>query len=167
MPLPNIRNTYFLIAGACLAMMIAALIMQHVFDMEPCPLCVTQRVFVILAGVVALIAGVHHCQGLGNRIYASCGAIMCIIGGGVSARHVWLQNLPEDQVPTCGPGLSYMFETLPMWEALSLLFAGDGNCAEEAWRFLGLTIPGWTLVCFLGLLAIFIWQLIRKNARAT
>ncbi len=160
--LPNRRMMYFLVAGACLAMMIAALIMQHMFEMEPCPLCITQRVFVILAGVVALAAGAHNCKGIGNKIYASLGGLVSIIGGGVSTRHVWLQNLPEDQVPTCGPGLSYMFDALPLWEALSLLFAGDGNCAEESWRFLGLTIPGWTLLCFLGLLVIFIWQLLRK-----
>lgn len=163
MPLPSIRQSFFLIAAACAGMMVAALIMQHMFEMEPCPLCVTQRVFVILAGVVALIAALQNPALLGRRIYSSAGIVLSLIGGGVSARHVWLQNLPEDQVPTCGPGLSYMFEALPMWEALSLLFAGDGNCAEESWRFLGLTIPGWTLVCFSGLVAVFAWQAWRKD----
>ncbi len=163
MPLPSIRQSFFLIAAACAGMMVAALIMQHMFEMEPCPLCVTQRVFVILAGVIALIAALQNPARLGRRIYSSAGILLSLIGGGVSARHVWLQNLPEDQVPTCGPGLSYMFEALPMWEALSLLFAGDGNCAEESWRFLGLTIPGWTLVCFAGLVAVFAWQAWRKD----
>lgn len=162
-PLPSTRITFFLAFAACTAMMMVALIMQYVFVMEPCPLCITQRVFVILAGITALIAGLHHPQKLGTRIYAVVGALFCIVGGGVSSRHVWLQSLPEDQVPTCGPGLSYMFDALPFQDAVALLFAGDGNCAETGWTFLGLTIPAWTLVCFIGLTCIFIWQFVRKN----
>ncbi len=162
LPLPSIRQCFFLIAAASAAMMVGALIMQHVFEMEPCPLCITQRVFVILAGIVALIAALHNPAACGRRLYSGLGIVTSLAGGGVSARHVWLQHLPEDQVPTCGPGLSYMFDALPMWEALSLLFAGDGNCAEESWRFLGLTIPGWTLVCFIAFALTFAWQAWRK-----
>ncbi len=163
MPLPSARQTFFIIAAACCSMMIAALIMQHMLEMEPCPLCISQRVFVILAGAVALIAGLHNPANIGNKLYNLSGIIFSLVGGGISTRHVWLQNLPEDQVPTCGPGLSYMFETLPLADALALLFAGDGNCAEVSWQFLGLTIPGWTLVCFIGLTVIFTLQLIRKE----
>ncbi len=164
MPLPTIRQSYFLIAAACLCMMIAALIMQYFLDMEPCPLCITQRVFVIFAGLVGLIAGIHNTPNLGHKCYSALGILVSLIGGGVSARHVWIQNLPEDQVPTCGPGIGYMFDALPFTEALSLLFAGDGNCAEESWRFIGLTIPAWTLLCFLALAGVFGWQLLRKPA---
>lgn len=163
MPLPSTRQTFFLIAAACCSMMIAALIMQQILEMEPCPLCISQRVFVILAGAVALIAGLHNPANIGGKLYNLCGIIFSIVGGSISTRHLWIQNLPEDQVPTCGPGIGYMFETLPLADALTLLFAGDGNCAEVSWQFLGLTIPGWTLVGFIGLAAIFTWQLIRKE----
>ncbi len=163
MPLPSARQTFFLIAAACCCSMIAALIMQHMLEMEPCPLCISQRIFVILAGIAALIAGLHNPANIGNKLYSLSGIIFSIVGGGISTRHVWIQNLPEDQVPTCGPGLSYMFETLPLADALTLLFAGDGNCAEVSWQFLGLTIPGWTLIFFIGLAAIFTWQFRRKG----
>lgn len=163
MPLPSARQTFFLIAAACCCSMIAALIMQHMLEMEPCPLCISQRIFVILAGTAALIAGFHNPGNIGNKLYSLSGIFFSVVGGGVSMRHVWIQNLPEDQVPTCGPGLSYMFETLPLADALTLLLAGDGNCAEVSWQFLGLTIPGWTLIFFIGLAAIFTWQFMRKK----
>ncbi len=163
-PLPNIRLTFLLVFATSVAMMIAALIMQYVFDMEPCPLCVSQRVFVILAGVIALIATIQTPGVTGTRVYSSLGFIACAVGGGISARHVWLQNLPEHLVPTCGPGLSYMFDALPFLDALKLLFQGDGNCADVVWNFLGLSIPAWTLICFIGLAIIFIWQGIRASS---
>lgn len=162
MPLPSIRQSFFLIAAACCSMIIAAMIMQYTLDMEPCPLCISQRVFVILAGLIAVAAALQNPQQLGRKIYSVTGLAASLIGGGISSRHLWIQNLPEDQVPTCGPGIGYMFETLPIWDALSLLFAGDGNCADVVWRF-GLTIPGWTLVGFVGLGTVFIWQFLRKS----
>lgn len=161
--MPSIRLVYFLLFAACTGMMVVALIMQYVFSMDPCPLCITQRIFVVAAGLVALAAALHNPATTGKNIYAGLGALASLVGGGVSTRHVWLQNLPEDQVPACGPGLSYMFEALPFQEALSLLFAGDGNCAEAGWTFLGLTIPAWTLISFIGLTGVFVWQGLRKN----
>ncbi len=66
----------------------------------------------------------------------------------VAGRHVWLQNLPADQVPERGSGLEYMLDAFPLTETLSLVFRGSGECADVQWVFLGLTIPGWTLVIF-------------------
>jgi len=80
----------------------------------------------------------------------------------VSGRHVWIQNLPEDEVPLCGPGLAYMFETRPMFDALNLLFKGDGHCADISMSFLGLTIPAWTLVSFVGLIGVLVFLIIRS-----
>ena len=81
-------------------------------------------------------------------------------------RHIWLQSLPEDLVPACGPSLSYLLDTVPFFEAISVLLQGDGNCAESVWSFLGLTIPGWTLVAFIGLLLTNAYLIIRPSARA-
>lgn len=164
MPLPGIRATFLWVAFGCLGLILTALYMQHMMGMHPCPLCITQRVFVILVGLVALVAALHMPARTGRRIYAGLSGLFAIVGGGVSARHVWIQNLPEDQVPACGPGLEYMFETFPIMEALALLFQGDGNCADVVWSFLGLSIPAWTLVAFAGLLAISIWQGMRRGA---
>ena len=160
--LPSPRLTNILVVVASIGLMITALVMQEVFGLHPCPLCITQRVFVMAVGVVALIAAIHNPKAIGARLYAALMGLMALIGGGVAARHVWLQNLPEDQVPGCGPSLEYMFDAFPLMDALELLFKGDGNCADVVWTFLGLSIPGWTLVSFCGFTLIALWQLFRK-----
>jgi disulfide bond formation protein DsbB len=83
--------------------------------------------------------------------------LFCLAGAGFSGRHVWLQTLPKDQVPACGPSIEYLLDALPVMEALEVLLRGDGNCAEIDWRFLGLSIPGWTMLCFLGMGGIGLW----------
>lgn len=145
-----------------IAMAFAVLFLQQTLGLAPCPLCVTQRVFVMLVGIFALVAFVHNPQDLGRRIYGGLCTLAAIGGAAVAGRHVWLQGLPEDQAPACGPSLEYMLETLPLSETFSLVMMGDGNCAETQWSFLGLTIPEQTLVLFAVLIAIGIWQTVRR-----
>ncbi len=147
------RYSYLLIWVGCCLLIGIALYMQYQMGLIPCALCMTQRVFIIAIGVTALIAWIHKPQP-GNRTYPVIGIILAIIGGAFSSRHNWLQSLPEDLAPACGPGLGYLMESVPFMEALTVLLQGDGNCAESVWSFLGLTIPGWTLVSFIGLLGI-------------
>lgn len=160
--LPSYRQTALIIFAGCVGLILAALYMQEVLGMHPCPLCITQRIFIIGVGLISLIAAIHNPACLGRKVYGCLATLAGIIGAGVSARHVWLQNLPEDQVPACGPDLAYMFDAFPLLEALKLLFAGDGNCADVVASFLGLSIPGWTFVAFVGLIAISVWQGLRK-----
>ena len=147
-----LRQRPLFVAGflACVALMVTALTMQHVLGLEPCPLCIFQRMFVIALGVVMLVAALHDPAQIGRRIYGALIVVLGVLGLVVAGRHVWLQNLPADQVPECGPGLEYMLEAFPLMEALSLVFRGSGECADVQWVFLGLTIPGWTLVVFVG-----------------
>jgi disulfide bond formation protein DsbB len=147
---------------AIIAMMFARVFLQEYLDLEACPLCMTQRVFVIAWGVFALLALLHNPGGWGNRVYATLCAVAAIAGGAVAGRHVWLQHLPEDQVPACGPSLDYMLETLPFTETLSLVLMGDGNCAETMWTFMGLSIPEQTLVLFVFTTGICLWQMFRR-----
>ena len=134
-------------AAACAGMMGFALFAQHGLGLEPCPLCVFQRVGVIALGVVFLAAATHGAGRIGARIWGVILLLVAGLGGSVSARQVWLQNLPPDQVPACGPGLDYMFEVFPVMEALSMVFQGSGECAEIVWQFLGISMPGWVLIC--------------------
>jgi protein dithiol:quinone oxidoreductase len=164
MPLPSIRLTFFIIALGTLGLMITGFYMQYVMQLIPCPLCITQRLFIVAVGVTALIAGIHNSRRRGVRsLYALLGGLFAVVGGSVSSRQLWLQNLPKDQVPACGPDLTYMFENFPLQDAIEILFRGDGNCAEVTWTFLGLSIAGWTLVAFIGLLGLNLWQALRKQ----
>jgi len=129
-----------------------ALVLQHFFGLEPCPLCVVQRVAMIATAVVFLAGALHAPRGAPGRwAYAGLAALTAAAGAGVAARHVWLQNLPPDQVPACGPTLDYLLDMLPLTEVLVTLLRGDGNCAIIDAQWLGISLPGWTLVAFVGL----------------
>jgi disulfide bond formation protein DsbB len=159
--LPSARVVNGLIALVCLALMMAALYLQEIDELHPCPLCITQRICVIAVGLLALLACLHHPAKTGIRVYAVLQSLAAIGGAIVATRHLWIQSLPADQVPACGPGLQYIFQNFPFVEALSLLFAGDGSCAEVQ-LFWGLPIPAWVLLACLGLLAANVVQLFRS-----
>jgi len=142
------RPLFLLAFLICAALMAAALTMQYALKLDPCPLCSFQRLFVVALGGVFLVAALHDPGVTGRRAYGALIVLLGVLGVIVAGRHVWLQNLPADQVPECGPGLEYLLDVFPLTEALSLVFRGSGECADVQWVFLGLTIPGWTLVFF-------------------
>ncbi len=159
MAAPHLRQRVGNLAAfiVCAGMMGFALFAQYVWHMEPCPLCVFQRIALIALGCVFLIAGIHPAGLIGRRIYAVLMAISALAGMGLAGRHLWLQSLPKDQVPSCGPGLDFMFDTFPVLDALKMVLSGSGECAEVSWRFLGLTMPAWTLISFVVLGGWGIW----------
>lgn len=144
------------------AMGFAVLFLQQALGLAPCPLCITQRAFVMLVGLFALIAFIHNPPGLGRRIYAGLCTLFAVAGAAVAGRHAWLQGLPADQAPACGPSLEYMLDTLPLSETFALVMMGDGNCAETQWSFLGMSIPEQTLALFVLLAAMGLWQTARR-----
>lgn len=156
----------FALAGLCAGLMGYALYSQHVLGLEPCPLCVFQRLGVIAFGVVALLAALHNPGRTGARVYGVLGLAAAGAGAGVAARHIYLQNLPPDQVPACGPGLNYMLDSFPLTEVLSKVFSGSGECAEIAWQFLGLSMPAWVLIWCLGLGVGGLWWNFRADRAA-
>lgn len=164
MTLPSARQTYALIVLFCTGLMLVGFYMEYQMNLEPCPLCMTQRVFICAAGFFALLAFIHYPGQTGQRIYAGLVATMAVVGGGFSSRQLWLQNLPEDKVPACGPSLDYMLEMFPLMDTLKIMLSGDGNCAEVVWTFLGLSIPAWTLVAFLMIVATAVFQGIRTRS---
>ncbi|WP_346799052.1 disulfide bond formation protein B [Halomonas sp. Bachu 37] len=153
--------------GFCVLMMAVALGLEHIAGLEPCPLCIFQRVGVIATAVVLLVAAIHNPAGrVGRAIYGVLGLLT--VGGGafVAGRHVWLQTLPADEVPSCGPGLDYMMDILPFQEVVAMVLTGSGECAEIDFLFLGITLPAWTLIGFL-LLALaplaIVWQAVSRR----
>lgn len=149
---PGFSQRWLLACGAalCAVLLAVALYFQHVLGLEPCPLCIFQRIFVIALGAVMLVAAIHNPAILWRRIYATLILVFAVLGVLVAGRHVWLQNLPPDQVPECGPGLEYMLAQFPLTQVLELVFKGSGECAEVQWTFLSLSIPAWTLLVFIG-----------------
>lgn len=144
--------------GVCAALLAYAYYLQFVDGLEPCPLCIFQRAAFIGLGAVFLVAGLHAPVGRGFRwFYTGVLGLFALGGAGIAGRHVWLQNLPADQVPACGPGLEYMLDVFPLTEALEMAFTGSGECAEVDWAFLGLSMPWWTLLWYVILGAVAVW----------
>ena len=146
------RYLFLLAALACAGLMAFALYLQQVLNLEPCPLCIFQRVCVMAIGAVALMAALHNPGRLGRRLYAGLLGLLAIGGAALAGRQVWLQHLPADQVPECGPGLEYMLEAFPLNQTLQLVLRGSGECAKVDWTLLGFSIAEWMLIVFAGLL---------------
>ncbi|NIC06800.1 disulfide bond formation protein B [Billgrantia bachuensis] len=134
----------------CILMMLVALGLEHIGGLEPCPLCIFQRVAVLAAAAVFIVAAIHNPQGrLGPVVYGGL-SLTAVLGGiAVAARHLWLQSLPPDQVPSCGPGLDYMMDILPMRDVIATVLSGSGECADIDFLLLGISLPGWTLIGFI------------------
>ncbi len=159
--IPASRFIFALVFAGCTFLMGVALYMEHYMQLEPCPLCIFQRVMVVAVAVIALIGALHNPAELGIKIYGGLVVLAAVIGGGIATRQLWLQSLPEDEVPACGASLDYMLDVFPIADVLRMVLQGDGTCAEVVWTFLGISIPGWTLVGFVGLVGFGVFQMIR------
>jgi len=147
--------------AGCAGLIGFGLYLQHALGLEPCPLCILQRYAFVAAGLVGLVAALHGPGSrAGQRAYAVLLAVMALAGLGVAARQVWLQHNPPP-VAECGPRLEYMIEAFPLTQLLPALFQGSGDCAKVVWTFLGLSIPEWSLACFLGLAGLGVLAFLR------
>jgi len=158
----SVRHCFLLIALSCAGLITTALYMEHVMGLVPCYLCIVQRVFVIVTGALALLAFAHNPATTGTRVYGALTAISAFSGSGFSIRQLWLQSLPEDQVPACGPPADYLMDSFSLAEWLPMLLQGDGNCAKVDWTFLSLSIAGWMLIIFQALAFFALWQTVRR-----
>lgn len=161
--LRSTRLPFAFIAAVIAALYAYALYTQHVLGLEPCPLCMTQRLFYAVAGLVALAAALHGPGRTGNAIYGGLVALAAIGGAAVAGRQVWLQHLPPEQVPACGPSLEYMLETMPFSNVVRALVHGDGNCAIVDWTFAGLSMAEWSLIWFVIIAAAGLLLALRRR----
>lgn len=144
---PGPRLIYLAIFLACAGLIGFALYLQHSLGLEPCPMCILQRYAFIVVGVIALAGAIHNPALLGRRIYSALLAVMAATGGGVAIRHVYLEHNPP-KIFDCGADVGFMLESFPLTEALPMIFRGTGDCTKVLWRFLGLSIAEWSLICF-------------------
>ena len=149
----SFRTAFAVAAAICAAFLGFAYYAQFSMYLDPCPLCIFQRLAFIALGIVCLVAALHGPKGYGRRVYGVLALLAAGAGASIASRHVWLQHLPPDKVPDCGPGLSWMMDTLPLNDVIRKVFTGSGECAKVDWTFLGLSMPEWTLIWFVLFLA--------------
>ncbi len=161
--MPSPRIFYSIIFVICASLLGFGLYLEHSVDLEPCPLCIFQRVAYIVIALFALIAVIYNPRKLFERIYTGLILITSLCGAGIAGRQVWLQHLPEDKIPECGPGLEYMLDAFPLTDALRMILSGSGECAEVQWTFLSFSIAEWSILCFIGLVIASVMMLIRQK----
>ncbi|MFT2110899.1 disulfide bond formation protein B [Marinomonas sp. 2405UD68-3] len=146
----SIRRFHGFVGFVAFVLLAVAFYMEYEMGLEPCPLCMLQRIVFLIIGMVSIASALHH-SAKSYRRYAIGVIVFSLLGAGLSIRHLYLQGLPEEQLPACLPGLSYMVEVFSWQEIVSAMILGTGECGDVVWTFLGLSIPGWTLVAFVGM----------------
>lgn len=160
------RGPFALAAVVCAALLAFGYFLQYARGLEPCPLCMVQRGFFYAVLAICALAALHAPRRIGASIYAALVLLFALGGAATAGRQVWLQHLPADKVPQCGPDLFFMLHNLPLSRTMEKLFYGSGECAAVDWTFLGLSIAGWSFVWF-ALLALYaLWIAIRGTRRA-
>jgi protein dithiol:quinone oxidoreductase len=160
----NSRALFALPLAVCALLLGFGYFLQHVQGLEPCPLCLVQRGFFYAIALLCLIAVAHGPKRVGAALYGALAALLALGGAAAASRQVWLQHLPADKVPQCGPDLFFMLENLPLSRTLEKLVQGSGECAAVDWKFLGLSIAGWSLVWFAVLALYALWAATRGSA---
>jgi disulfide bond formation protein DsbB len=149
----------------CLGLLGYAWYAQTQLGLEPCPLCIFQRVGIAACGALFLLAALQNPGDAGARVY---GVLLLVAGlacAAVSARHVWIQHQPEGSVQACGASLDYMLEVFPLTDVIRKVLTGSGECAKVSWTLLGLSMPGWVLIAALGLGAFGGWVNFPRRSR--
>jgi disulfide bond formation protein DsbB len=160
------RAGFALGAFACASLLAFGYFLQYGKGLEPCPLCLLQRGFFYAVLIVFTLGALHGLRGKGRIAYGALAALFAAGGAATAARQVWLQHLPADKVPQCGPDLFFMLQNFPLSQALQKLVAGSGECAVVDWRFLGLSIAEWSLAWFVALALYAAWLSLRSNTRS-
>lgn len=158
------RNGYFLGFLVSYGVVAFALYIQTRDHLDPCPLCISQRIVFMVLGGLFLLAAVQNPARLGRRIHGGLQCLTAAAGAGIALRHIWIQRNPDKVMAECGAGFDYLFDAFPMQQALQLIFRGTGECSAIDWTLLGLTIPEWSLVAFLGLAAYALLLLFLNRA---
>jgi protein dithiol:quinone oxidoreductase len=151
--------------SACAALLGYAWYAQSVLGLEPCPLCIFQRVGIAACAVLFLLAALQNPKPLGARLYGALLLLAALATMGVAARQLWIQHLPEGAVPSCGATLNYLLEVFPLTDVIRKVLSGSGECARISWRLLGLSMPGWVLLAAAALAALAAYANCRARER--
>lgn len=148
----------------CAALMGYALYAERVLGFEPCPLCMFQRVGVVILGATFLLAALHNPRSVaGARVYAALLALAAAIPLYVAGRHVYIQSLPFGSVPSCGASFDYMMDVFPLMTVVQKVLTGAGECQKIDWSLLGLSMPAWVFISVFAIAVVGVWSNTRSS----
>ena len=160
----NPRRAFALAALACALLLAFGYFLQYVQGLQPCPLCLVQRGFFYAVAAACIAGALHHRWRI---LYGVLAGLFALGGAATAARQVWLQHLPPDKVPQCGPDLFFMLDNFPLSRTLRTLIAGTGECAAVDWTFAGLSIAEWSLLWFAAFALGFVWLVVSGGRRVS
>ncbi len=166
----NKRPHYLFIFVACFLMLAGALlIFQQAFGLDPCPLCILQRIVIISIGLIALVAYLHDSEGMADKVYGGLLVLGGLISIGIATRQVWILNTPREETASCGPGLEVwldkFIDLLPQGAVTEKLFRATADCADAQMALFGLDVPEITYPVFLALLVYIVWLFFKRNEK--
>ena len=147
----------------CAALYAYAIYVQFELGIEPCPMCIFQRIVFIVMAILFLVGAIQSPRARGRRVYALLLLLSACIGIGIAARHLWVQHQPPDLMAGCAPGWNYMIANFPFSKTLKMAFTGSADCAQVSWTFLRLSMPFWSLLCYVLLGAGALWAGFRQR----
>ena len=148
---------------ACVALLAYAYYCQYVLHLEPCPLCIFQRIGIFAIGVLLAVDAAQDPVTWGRRVYAALLAVAAAATIGIAIRHLYIQSLPPGTIAACGASLDFMMKVFPLTDVLVKVLTGSGECAKITWRFLGLAMPAWVLIAALVLGGYALWANLRRR----
>jgi disulfide bond formation protein DsbB len=161
----KVRVVFAFIAVVCASLLAYGIYyLQEELGLEPCPMCILQRYALIAVGATALLAAIHGPRAWGLWVYSGLVTVFSLVGAGIAARHSYLQHFPP-KVETCGSDLDFLLNNFPLTQSLPRIFAGTGSCSRVDWKFLGLSIPEWTIVWFTVFAIAAIWAAVASRRR--
>jgi disulfide bond formation protein DsbB len=160
------RPQYFTGFVVCAALLAYAYYVQFALGIEPCPLCIFQRIVFIAMGIFFLAGAIHNPAATGRRVYGVLLLLTACVGVGIAAWHVWVQHQPPDPMAGCAPGWNYMIDNFPISKVLKMAFTGEADCAQITWTFLGVSMPAWTLVTYVFIGAGAVWAGFKRRSEA-
>ncbi len=157
------RLFYFSVALICALLLVFSYYLEFIKGLTPCPLCIFQRLAYLGVNIFCLVGFLHGPGMAGARIYSGLALLSAATGAGIAMRQVWLQHLPAELIPECGPDLAFMLAAFPIFEAIKMILTGSGECAEITWTFLSLSIAEWSLFWFAALSILLASHLFSRN----
>ena len=156
----SLRASFALLAMTAVGLTLAGWSIGELMKLQPCPLCIFQRLLYLLIGLLAL-AGVLFPGA--RRLWGALLALTAAGGVATAAYQSWLQYLPEASME-CGFGEPTLIERIVDWFGVRwpAMFMATGFCSSKDWLFLGLSMANWSVVCFLTFLAAAVWLLLRR-----
>ena len=140
------RICFASIALFCAASLGFALYLQNFAYVIPCPLCIFQRIGLIVCGILAMLASILPFSRQ-PKIWPSLIACSALIGAAVSIRHIQIQQtLATDAPQSCGASLDFMLQTNTLPAVVANVLAGHGDCTIIDWQLGFLTLPKLALI---------------------